>query len=344
MKKITLSIFLVMITFHAFGQNNSLNFDGADDYVELGQNFAFTPTDAFTIEAWIKIDAVGLKQIISKLGVEQNTFRGWGFQINSAGNLSGYISSEWDVHSRFVEGTIVFGDNLWHHVAMTFDGADTILLYIDGQEETISVENIDGTLTTIETTSNTHIGNYDGNGNPGEYFRGNMDELRVWTGVRTPTEIADNYLTELGGTETNLIGYYKMDIPNSSCDVQDCNANEAHGERNGFNGANDSPQFSDDTPSLTDIACGATIDCVLGAEDSPFLSLILSPNPTEGLIGIAGVEIIGTTVEIHNALGSVVGSALVSNKTIDISSLPAGLYFITLKVDTNKVTRKIIKK
>ena len=345
MKNFTLSLFLIMMTFHLIGQNNSMNFDGVDDYVDLEQNFAFTPTDAFTIEAWIKVDDVGLKQIISKLGVEQNTFRGWGFQINSAGNLSGYVSTEWDVNSRFVEGVTVFGDNLWHHVAMSFDGADTILLYIDGQEETISVENISGTLTTIETSSNTHIGNYAGNGNPGEHFRGNIDDLRIWSGVRTPTEIADNYLSELSGTETNLIGYYKMDIPNSTCDVQDCNATEAHGERNGFNGANDTPQFSDDIPALTDVDCGATIDCmILGIDDPALLNLTLSPNPTSGLITIAGVEVGAIKAEIHNALGSVVGSALVANQTIDIASLPSGLYFITLEFDTYKVTRKIIKK
>lgn len=249
------------------------------------------------------------------------------------------------MNSRFVEGVTVFGDNLWHHVAMTFDGADTILLYIDGQEEAISIENIAGTLTTIETSSNTHIGNYAGNGNPGEHFRGNIDDLRIWSGVRTPTEIADNYSTELGGAETNLIGYYKMDIPNSTCDVQDCNSNEAHGERNGSNGANDAPQFSDDVPNLIDVACGATIDCtILGTDDQAFLNLILSPNPTQGIISLTGIEFNDATIEIHNALGSLVGNYIILNKTIDISSLPTGLYFITLEVDANKVTRKIIKK
>lgn len=70
MKNFTLTLFMGFLSMIAFAQNNSMNFDGVDDYVDLEQNFAFTPTDAFTIEAWIKVDDVGLKQIISKLGVE----------------------------------------------------------------------------------------------------------------------------------------------------------------------------------------------------------------------------------------------------------------------------------
>jgi hypothetical protein len=345
MKKITLLFAFMALTVVTVGQNNSLHFDGVDDYVELGQNFAFTPTDAFTIEAWIKIDAIGLKQIISKLGIEQNTFRGWGFQINAAGNLSGYVSSEWDVHSRFVRGVTVFGDDLWHHVAMTFDGADTILLYIDGLEEPIGFENTVGSLTSIATTSNTHIGNYDGNGNPGEYFDGNMDELRIWDTERTPAEILNNYNTELGGAEANLIGYYKMDVPNSTCDVEDCNSNEAHGERNGPNGSNDLVQFSEDVPVIANVACGVTSDCqLLGNADHTNLLFSVYPSPATDYVSFGGIDLNGSEVQIFNSLGSRVSTQQVENNSVDVRILTTGLYYLSFEWDNKAIIRKIVKK
>ena len=345
MKKITFSLFLGLFSVIGFAQNNSLNFDGTDDHVELNQNFAFTATDSFTIEAWVKTEVTGLMQVVSKLGIEQNTFRGWGMQLSSIGTISGYVSTEWLNNFRYVEGTTFVADGEWHHVAMSFDGLDTIQLYVDGQPDANSEETIAGSLSSIETTSDTHIGNYDGNGNPGEYFLGNIDEIRIWDGVRAPAEILDNYDNELAGTETNLIGYYKMDVPNSTCDIEDCNSNEAHGERKGANGTNNLVQFSDDVPAIDDVACGATIDCqVLGLDDNTAAMISVFPSPASNMVSFSGLDLNGTAVDIYNALGSLVSTQNVDNNSIDVSVLNSGLYFLSFELEGQTVTRKIIKK
>ena len=266
MKKITIYITMLLCTI-GVAQNHSLNFDGTDDFVDLQQNFAFEATDSFTIEAWINISVNGsFQQIIAKLDNGVVSFRGWGFQITDIGNLSAFVSTDFFVNERYIEGTQVLETDTWYHVAMTFDGQDEILLYINGEPEELGFVSFEGELTTIDTNAPTHIGNFD-NGTAQEHFNGNIDELRIWSGVRTLEEIAANYMTELSGNEANLIGYYKMDVNDSSCDIQDCNANEAHGTRFGTNGTNDLPQFSDNVPELTDVACGETLDCTLSVDD-----------------------------------------------------------------------------
>ena len=345
MKKITLSLFLGLMSVIGFAQNNSLNFDGTDDHVELGENFGFEATDSFTIEAWVKTDQLGFMQVVTKLGIEENTFRGWGMQISDFGTISGYVTTEWFAHFRYVEGTAFVSDGAWHHVAMVFDGADTILLYVDGQPDAISDQSVIGTMSTIQTFSTTHIGNYDGNGNPGEYFTGNIDEVRIWDTARTPAEILDNYDNELAGTETNLIGYYKMDVPNSTCDIEDCNSNEAHGERKGANGANNMVQFSDDVPAIDDVACGATIDCqVLGLDENTAAMLSVFPSPASNMVSFSGLDLNGANISIYNVLGSLASTQSVENNSIDVSSLNSGLYFLSFDWEGQTITRKIIKK
>jgi len=41
-------------------------------------------------------------------------------------------------------------------------------------------------------------------------FDGLIDDVRVWNVERTATEIADNYNKELTGSETGLVGYWKL--------------------------------------------------------------------------------------------------------------------------------------
>jgi hypothetical protein len=68
-------------------RGNMLTFDGADDYVSIGDNaeLNFGKTDDFTVEAWIKTGAASTAmQIISKYEGDLFSARGWGFQVSGS--------------------------------------------------------------------------------------------------------------------------------------------------------------------------------------------------------------------------------------------------------------------
>ncbi len=44
-----------------------------------------------------------------------------------------------------------------------------------------------------------------------DWFKGMIDEVRVWDNVRTETEIRDNLDYSLVGSESNLAAYYNFD-------------------------------------------------------------------------------------------------------------------------------------
>ena len=53
-KKILTPVLILLISSFLYSQNNSLNFDGTDDNVEITSSPELTPNQ-FTIEAWIKL-------------------------------------------------------------------------------------------------------------------------------------------------------------------------------------------------------------------------------------------------------------------------------------------------
>jgi hypothetical protein len=73
-------------------------------------------------------------------------------------------------------------------------------------------------------------------------------------------------------------------------------------------------------------------------------SIVLSPNPTKGLIRIQSVEVINDVI-VFNSLGEEVKRQLVNatNNEFDLSNLKPGVYFIRIHTDKGTMNEKIIK-
>ena len=257
-----LFVSLFSLSFTSSAQNNSLNFDGFDDIVDLTNDplFDFERTDAFTLELWVKhtTQSTGSSAtpLISKTAA--STQRGYMLYVSPFNRTVRFqMVNTWPSNSiiKTENGSNILNDQQWHHVAVTYNGnssASGVTLYIDGTNP--ATFDLSNTLTaTMQNTNPLNLGNF---ATATSRLRGKMDEVRIWNVERTAGEIAANMGTELTGNEPGLIAYYKLDIPTSPCDVADCAPNALHGSRSGFGFANNTPQYHPDVPTLTDVPCG----------------------------------------------------------------------------------------
>ncbi len=81
-------------------------------------------------------------------------------------------------------------------------------------------------------------------------------------------------------------------------------------------------------------------DCILGLEDTNYITLTMFPNPTQNILNIQSRESI-QNVKIYSLQGQLVKAA--SSSSIDVSSLTKGLYFAQVSIEGKILTKKFIK-
>ncbi|KPA14575.1 hypothetical protein MHK_005218, partial [Candidatus Magnetomorum sp. HK-1] len=187
------------------GSGNALEFDGSNDYVNLGNSTALKPTSALTYEIWLyhsnwqNCDANVLSNTDSS---------GYAFGIKPQYvQLFAYINGSYR-NASFSRESITPG---WHHFALTFDGK-YVKSYLDGEQKA-EIDLGSSTYTISYISNSTIIGGEAGAGSTptGRYFDGKVDELRVWNVGRTSEQIKSNMCKKLTGGETGLIAYYRFD-------------------------------------------------------------------------------------------------------------------------------------
>ncbi|MFM1961928.1 MAG: hypothetical protein RLZZ172_773, partial [Bacteroidota bacterium] len=182
---------------------NALHFDGTDDYITFTRRIS---TD-FTIEFWMKTTQVGggtsgVNQwysgrglVDAELGGQQTDFGVTMVQNKLAFGIGNSDKTIWS--------TSDINTGNWVHVAVTRTASTGLMqIFINGVLESSATG-----PTAARTTTNIAIGRVQTGIN---YFNGTIDELRVWSTVRTSTEINANKDIELTGTPTGLVNYFKF--------------------------------------------------------------------------------------------------------------------------------------
>ncbi len=204
---------------------NALQFDGVDDYVNVGHDASFNVGNTLTIEAWIKPTSLS-----SRYGVFSTRLDGsaGSFQLE-VGIGSGGVNrlavtgvSTWVAET----GDNALAPNQWTHIAYTRTGtgAGTHTLYVNGVAQTLTS---DADYTFVDNSSDKVIGSGIAGG-VWQYFPGQIDEVRVWNTARTQAEIQDAMHHVLTGTETGLVAYYRFD-EGSGTTTADLTANDNTG-------------------------------------------------------------------------------------------------------------------
>jgi hypothetical protein len=187
------------VTGYPVSQNYALDFDGVDDYVATANNVSALDISAdISIENWVYIsqNASDWTRIIGKGEGGSRTYGVW-LDTNNRLLFQMYGPSSANLYPD-----IQLENNKWYHIAATREG-NLLTLYIDG----VKIGELPYTGTPYTGNEPLTIGY-----GPGmhTYFTGKLDEVRIWNIARTQTEIQANMHTELLGTESGLIAYYKM--------------------------------------------------------------------------------------------------------------------------------------
>lgn len=187
------------ITDNCPGTNgNALNFDGTNDKVVVTGSGLNLSNSNFTVEFWAKRGGINSNDMIFSQGdqIANNHVLHIGF---TAANTFAFNFYNNDLNATGV------ADLLWHHWACTFDHATKVqTIYRDGiqvAQRTSSSSFIGGSNTNL-IIGDAWYGN--------NQYNGNVDELRVWTTIRTQSQIQQNLANELTGTESGLAAYYKF--------------------------------------------------------------------------------------------------------------------------------------
>ncbi|MFG6687930.1 LamG domain-containing protein [Mariniflexile sp. HNIBRBA6329] len=196
--KTTILIFLLFISGLSMAQpGNALNFDGGNDVVVVPNNPILEFSNG-TIEVWIKPDWVSgtAGYNPSFIGLRDGSHSRFSFHIkNDYSTIDLYNGGAYSFSYPFSQGE-------WYHIALVLKNSSTDV-YINGLYQGA----IGASISTFWTGQNLNIGSSNG---LTENFKGEIDEVRIWSSQRTACEIASYRNIELVGNETGLLAYYNF--------------------------------------------------------------------------------------------------------------------------------------
>ena len=176
----------------AFTNTQSIELDGIDAFVDMGNTLDFTNTDAFSISCWFKRTRTGVSEfLVSKQDSTSNS-RGYTLLIPFDDNkVTVVIRNNTASSGRLiVDCTTAITDTNWHHIVMTYDGSSNVSginLYLDGNNDTGVTS---GTLSaTISNTANFQIGAK----NASNEFSGNIDEVALFNSELSASDVTSIY-------------------------------------------------------------------------------------------------------------------------------------------------------
>lgn len=234
----------------------SLTFDGVNDALTgaSSQPSSIANLGSFTVEFWCYMQGDATKWGVD--GAETMVCLGdWSTAHCQIRHSFGFLSFTWNSGFTYVVDQLdynmrtLYAANQWAHIAATWDGT-TRRLIIDGTDRGNTATH--SIAKPASTTSRPMLGNRaagDGSGTDG-WFKGKLDEFRIWNTARSAATIAAYKDTQASGSESGLILCWRMN-DGSGTNVDDVSATAYDGTITGA--AWDTSIF----PTLSDPA-GAT--------------------------------------------------------------------------------------
>ncbi|MCK5147570.1 hypothetical protein KAR48_12505 [bacterium] len=268
---------------------NALEFDGVEEYANLGDSQTLKPTSALTVQLWAY--SANWPNFQYERLISNTQLGGYNIGAGTTGNLacSVYLNGNY-VTATVDQSGLVTG---WHHFALTCDGR-FVKLYVDGVLENTGDAGATYSIT-YDSDNCTFLGaEVNGGWSPdGHYFSGKLDEVSIWSIARTEQQIRENINRTLSGNESGLVAYYKLDetagysIENQSSSYDGTTVNMGHDAwvestiPIGAGASNSQTAFTTGTATLGNLSV-TTTDAFDNAVDLFCAEIENSPNTTSG--------------------------------------------------------------
>ena len=174
--------------------NYALQFDGIDDYVQVLN--ADVIYNQLTLEAWaVLADISIIREVIDNTAED--------FQLEVWENRSIMFDAVGG-GSRLVTNSNLMPLNQWVHLAATYDGS-VMSIFVNGDLK--AHHNYSGNINRPNAVIN--IGTE--TNSQEQFWKGIIDEVRIWTVARTQLQIQEFMYKPLIGTEPGLFAYWRFD-------------------------------------------------------------------------------------------------------------------------------------
>lgn len=167
----------------------ALAFDGSNDYVSVPDSNSLDLSTGLTLEAWVRpTSSSGWRTVMMKENGSELAYAM--YSRENTNRPSGWIrTNPTSGSSKSVAGTSGLALNTWTHLTTTYDGSN-LRLYVNG-----SLVRTQATTGTLYSSSNPL--KFGGNAVWGEYFAGQLDEIRIYNRSLNQTEIQTDMNTAL---------------------------------------------------------------------------------------------------------------------------------------------------
>ncbi|MGI8603642.1 MAG: response regulator [Verrucomicrobiales bacterium] len=204
--------------------NRVLELDGTGDYVRLPPE-GFAGFQQATIEAWVKWRGIGSlsARVFDFGGLQREMYVGTAGTAPNSASMKFLVADPAGSRRREdVSGG--FRWNEWTHVAVV-TGPGGVRIYLNGV--LVATNDFAGSLSSLGA-ENYYLGRHNYIANPQIPLDGQLDEVRVWSVMRTEEEIRAKLFLRLTGREPGLAGLWNFDDADQP--GHDASANGFHGQ------------------------------------------------------------------------------------------------------------------
>lgn len=186
--------------------NYALEFDGSGAMVDLSAMPIGGPASV-TIEVWARMDEADRLQFLVT-NAESDFNDGFALFITGSNRVGFVVASSVFAKAVAIGATELEVDE-WYHLAASFDPQlGSVKVFVNGVEDGSvayagAIRYLEGRDLLLATQRKSFMRRM-------RYFRGALDEIRIWGYSRRPAELHATMEYELAGDEPGLLGYWPL--------------------------------------------------------------------------------------------------------------------------------------